>query len=278
MAGRKRPRKPRRKPSRARRSSRRTARRDADRLLHDPAARRPLPSLLFLSPLLVFYALGLIWVRPDLAARADLLLRQALAPLGLTGVLAPTWLVVGVLLAWHLVRRDPWRVPVRLLGRMAVETLILTVPLFVLQAVVTLAFRGGGALAMAGPYGSLRDAAAGGAAGPAWLAPAMASIGAGIYEELLFRLLMVGAALWLARTILGRESPGITVAVVLIAAGIFAGAHTLDDPTRFAWDSFLFRSAAGVYLGYLLVQRGFGIVAGAHIVFNLAVKAAGALR
>jgi len=242
-----------------------------DRLLHDPAARRPWPSLVFLSPLLTFYGVGLIWVRPDLAARADLLLRQALAPLGLTGVLAPTWLVVGILMAWHLVRRDPWRVPMRLLSRMTAETFLLAVPLFVLHAVMSAAFHGGGALAMARPAGTPAD-------GPDWLAIVMASIGAGIYDELLFRLLMVGGTLWLARRVLRRDSSGVTVAVVLIAAGIFAGAHTLDDPNRFAWDSFLFRSAAGVYLGYVFAQRGIGVAAGVHIVFDLFVRFAPALR
>jgi len=242
-----------------------------DRLLHDPAARRPWPSLVFLSPLLAFYAVGLIWVRPDLAARADLLLRQALAPLGLTGVLAPTWLVVGILMAWHLVRRDPWRVPRRLLGRMTAETFVLAAPLVVLYAVMSAAFHGGGTLAMG-------STGVGQAGAPDWLALAMASIGAGIYEELLFRLLMVGGTLYLARKVLRRDSPGVSVAVVLIAAGIFAGAHTLDDPNRFAWDSFLFRSAAGVYLGYVFAQRGIGVASGVHIVFDLFVKFTPALR
>ena len=261
----------RRKPSRLRRTPSRPARPDDARFLHDPATTRPLPSLLFLSPLLLFYGLGLIWVRPDLAARADVLLRQALAPLGLTGVLAPTWLVVGVLLVWHVVRRDPWRVPPRLLGRMAGETLLLTVPLFMLLVVMRLAVHTGPALAV-----PVRAAVP--AAGPDWLALAMTSIGAGIYEELLFRLLMVGAALWLARKVLHRDSPGVTVAVILISAGIFAGAHTLDAPNRFAWGSFLFRSAAGTYLGYVFAQRGFGVVAGVHIVFDLFVKFVPALR
>ncbi|MCX5653844.1 MAG: hypothetical protein NTY65_04240, partial [Planctomycetota bacterium] len=39
--------------------------------LTDTAAARPLASLIFLSPLLVAYVVGLIWVRPDLAATAD---------------------------------------------------------------------------------------------------------------------------------------------------------------------------------------------------------------
>ncbi|HUU09986.1 MAG TPA: CPBP family intramembrane glutamic endopeptidase [Phycisphaerae bacterium] len=234
------------------------------RLFLDPGARRPLPSLVFLSPLLAFYAFGLIWVRPDLAARADLLVRQAVEPLGLTGILAPTWLVVLVLVAWHLLRRDPMRVPLGLLGRMTVETLVLAVPLFAILGVAYVVFHVALSLAMPGSR----------AASTGWLAVAMTSIGAGIYEELLFRLLMVGGTLWLARKVFRWDSAGLVVAVVLISAGIFAGAHTLDDPTRFAWDSFLFRTAAGTYLGYVFARRGFGIAAGVHMVFDLAVKLA----
>jgi len=236
----------------------------AGRLFFDPEPRRPLPSLAFLSPFLAFYAFGLIWVRPDLVARADLLVRQAIEPLGLTGVLAPTWLVVVILMAHHLVRRDPTRLSLGLLGRMAVETLILTVPLFALAA-LSLVVRS--ALALALPAGRA-------AASPGWLNVVMTSIGAGVYEELLFRFLMVGGALWLSRKAMRRESEGVVVAVVLIAAAVFAGAHTLDDPTRFRWASFLFRTAAGTYLGYVFAHRGFGIVVGVHMVYDLAVKLA----
>ena len=231
-------------------------------LFLDPEPRRPLPSLAFLSPFLAFYAFGLIWVRPDLVARADLLVRRAIEPLGLTGVLAPTWLVVTVLMTWHLVRRDATRVSLRLLGRMLFETLILTVPLFALAG-LGLVVRS--ALALA---------AGAGAASPGWLGVAMTSIGAGVYEELLFRLLMVGGTLWLAHKVLRRESEGVVIAVVLIAAAVFAGAHTLDDPTQFRWASFLFRTAAGTYLGYVFAHRGFGIAAGVHMVYDLAVKLA----
>ncbi len=236
----------------------------ADHLFLDAEARRPLPSLAFLSPFLTFYAFGLIWVRPDLAARADLLVRRAIEPLGLTGVLAPTWLVVTVLMTWHLLRRDPTRLSGRLLARMGIETLVLTVPLFALAA-LSLVVRS--ALALALPVGRA-------ASSPAWLHVAMTSIGAGIYEELLFRLLMVGGTLWLARKVLRQQSEGVVVAVVLIAAAVFAGAHTLDDPTRFTWASFLFRTAAGTYLGYVFARRGFGIAAGVHMVYDLMAKLA----
>lgn len=233
------------------------------RFLRDTAAARPLASLVFLSPAFVFYVVGLLWVHPDLAARADILLRQALHWLGVTGVLAPTWLAVIVLLAWHMLRHDPWTVSRNLLLRMAVETLILTIPLFVILSVFHLASHSLLALPQA------RDAGA-----PTWLEVSMTSIGAGIYEELLFRLLMVGGPLFVLRHVLRKEAYGVVIAVVLVAAALFAGAHTLDDPTRFTWASFLFRTAAGAYLGFVFAYRGFGIAAGVHMVFDLAIKLA----
>ena len=224
--------------------------------LTDTAAARPLASLLFLAPVLAFYVVGLIWVRPDLAATADIWLREAMKLVGVSGVLAPTWLAIAVLLVWHLVQRDPWQVSGGLLGLMAAETVFLCVPLFL----VLFLFHGM-------PQGVAH------AAPIPWLEVVMTSIGAGLYEELLFRLLMVGGALFVLSHVLKNHSTGARLAVVLIAAGLFAGAHE-TDPTNFLWARFLFRSAAGIYLGYVFVYRGFGVVTGVHILFDLVLKAA----
>ena len=40
---------------------------------------------------------------------------------------------------------------------------------------------------------------------------------------------------------------------------------------QFAWDKFVFRAAAGTYLGAVFALRGFGIAAGAHILWNVYV-------
>jgi hypothetical protein len=236
----------------------------ADRLLHDPDAAKPLPSLIFLSPLLAFYAIGVFFVRPDFAARADILVRDLIEPLGLTGILAPTYIVIGVLILWHLLRREPANVSTHLLGLMAAETLLLTIPIFALHALVSAVRHG----TMTMELSAADDPATG------CLAVALTSVGAGIYEELLFRLILVGVPLAIAAKVFRVESAGFTVAVVLVAAGIFAGAHTIDDPRTFGWDSFIFRTGAGAYLGYVFARRGFGIAAGAHMVFDLVVKLA----
>jgi hypothetical protein len=230
-------------------------------LLRDPAAARPLASLVFLAPLLAFYAIGVVWLRQDMAARADILLRDALGWLGVTGYLAPTWMIVVILLVWHVLRRDPWRIPWGTVGLMAAETAILAVPLVLLAGIFNVASHGPALLAI----GS-REARS-------WIDVVQSCIGAGIFEELIFRLLMVGGTMYILRGILKEQSAGAAIAVVLIAAAVFAGAHLLDHPDRFAWDRFLFRSAAGIYLGFIFLYRGFGVAAGTHILFNAVVRA-----
>jgi hypothetical protein len=232
--------------------------------LKEAAATRPLASLVFLSPLLAFYVVGLMWVRPDLAATADVWLREGLRLLGVGGILAPTWLAVAVLLAWHLLRRDPWQMSWGLLGLMAAETALLVVPLLAAERFFHCLSQGA-ALAVAPADGP-----------PSWLEVAMTSIGAGVYEELLFRLLLVGGPIFILRHVLREDSAGGQVAVVLVVAGLFAGAHHLSNPAGFAWTVFLFRALAGVYLGFIFVYRGLGIAAGVHILFNLVIKFAGA--
>ncbi len=251
-----------RKPSRRRnRPSRR--RRAAGRLLFAEEARRPLVSLVFLLPVLLFYTVGLAWARPDLAAGADRLLRQGLAMLGVTGVAAPAFVVALYLVFVHLLRGDPLRVAPLLPGAMWLETIILTVPLVALHGVVRGLDRW---LALA----------VGGADGGGWLEAVMTSIGAGIYEELIFRVVLVGTLLVVCRRVLKLKGNGAIVAGVLIFAALFAGAHTLVGTEAFAWPAFLFRTAAGVYLSYLYAARGFGIAAGVHIVHNVAAKLLGA--
>jgi hypothetical protein len=235
------------------------------RFLTDAAAARPLASLLFLAPLLALYVVGLIWVRPDLAARADIILREGLQLLGVTGILAPTWLAVIVLLAWHMVRRDPWRISWRLPGLMAAETVVLAVPLLALERLFRALWHAA-PLAMGPPP----------AAAETWLEVAMSSIGAGLYEELLFRLLMVGGAVFVLSHVLKDDSFGGRLAVVLIAAALFSGAHVIDSPRLFAWMPFLFRAAAGTYLGFVFLYRGFGIAVGVHVLFDLVIKMAAA--
>jgi membrane protease YdiL (CAAX protease family) len=98
----------------------------------------------------------------------------------------------------------------------------------------------------------------------------MISLGAGIYEELLFRVLLVSALAWLMGRVF-RWRPNVAAAfAVLIGALIFSAFHYIG-PYRddLALASFTFRTVAGVLFSGLYLLRGFGITAWTHALYDV---------
>ncbi len=94
------------------------------------------------------------------------------------------------------------------------------------------------------------------------------SIGAGLYEELVFRVIIVYALLWLFKLFV-EEKPAVILAV-LLAAVLFSAVHytgSLGD--TFTWPSFVFRMLFGLALNALLLIRGFGITAWTHSMYDV---------
>jgi hypothetical protein len=97
------------------------------------------------------------------------------------------------------------------------------------------------------------------------------AIGAGIYEETIFRLLAVGAGLQLllAAGLHRREA---AVVAVLLGAVAFAAAHHLGDAGEpFTVAAFGFRALAGLALGAVLWFRSFAHAVYAHAAYDLLV-------
>jgi hypothetical protein len=98
----------------------------------------------------------------------------------------------------------------------------------------------------------------------------MLSLGAGLYEELLFRVILVSGLLLLARRVLGFGTTLANAFAVVIGALIFSAFHYVGpfgDPLRL--DSFAFRTIAGVAFSALYVFRGFGITAWTHALYDV---------
>ena len=98
------------------------------------------------------------------------------------------------------------------------------------------------------------------------------SVGAGLYEELVFRLILICVVVMVGADLL-KLSPGWTMAVaVLLSAVLFAAHHHPPMGSEpFAMPRFLFRSVAGAYLALLFLWRGYGVAAGTHVAYNVIV-------
>ncbi len=106
-----------------------------------------------------------------------------------------------------------------------------------------------------------------------WEATLFRSIGAGLYEELLFRLFLLSLLyLLFSRAFAFHDLPRILAmgAAVLLSGFLFALAHHLGpggDPLE--GRVLLFRFVMGVLLGILFVARGFGVVVYTHAWYDL---------
>lgn len=99
------------------------------------------------------------------------------------------------------------------------------------------------------------------------------SLGAGLYEELFFRVILVGALLYLFKKLFKRVNLAYASAIIL-AALIFSFAHytgELGDP--FSLGSFLFRFLFGLALNIIYIWRGFGLAAWTHAIYDVMVVA-----
>jgi hypothetical protein len=98
------------------------------------------------------------------------------------------------------------------------------------------------------------------------------SLGAGIYEELLFRVLLTGGLLWGLRIGPGMGRAGAAAGAVLVSALVFSAFHYVGAyGDRFTVASFTFRAIAGVAFSVLYVTRGLGITAWTHALYDVLV-------
>ncbi|MGQ0646280.1 MAG: CPBP family intramembrane glutamic endopeptidase [Gemmatimonadaceae bacterium] len=98
----------------------------------------------------------------------------------------------------------------------------------------------------------------------------MVSLGAGLYEELLFRVILVGALLWGSKKLLGWGPVASGMLAIVGGALIFSAFHyvgSFGDP--FTVSSFTFRAVAGLAFSALYVCRGFGITAWTHALYDV---------
>ncbi|MEE9297118.1 MAG: CPBP family glutamic-type intramembrane protease [Phycisphaerae bacterium] len=215
---------------------------------------------MFLLPLIIFYEVASLFIDPGgMAAARDRVIAFRLLQIffelfGVTGVLLPGFAVIAILLATHVASRQRWRVNTHGVAFMYIESLLWALPLVALN--------------------QFTNIAAADAPAQTWVANVALCVGAGIYEELVFRLALIGLIVIVGVDILRFPQSSTLIAAVLIAAGLFAlHHHPPFGGEPFDVFRFTFRSLAGVYLGAIFVVRGYGPAAGAHIGYNLLVIA-----
>jgi len=108
------------------------------------------------------------------------------------------------------------------------------------------------------------------AVGVTGLAPVWLALGAGVYEELFFRLLVLGGgALLMRKVFLWNRTWSVAVALV-VSSLLFSAVHhlgPLGEP--FQLYNFTFRAVCGALLGVIFLARGLGVAVWTHALYNL---------
>ncbi len=212
----------------------------------------------FLSvlPLFVLYEVMIIAVNEgrlgQVRVGAEVWLKGLLALIGGTGfvVLGLVLIVVGGVI-FFVERNEPIPIRARYFAWMVGESAAYA---FVVALAVSTTV---GLLFMAAP-----------AVGDTWTRLAL-SIGAGVYEELLFRVLLVGGLYALMRRI-SQGTLGPYLLAALVGAAIFSLVHYLGPfGDAFTLASFSFRFLFGLALNGLFLWRGFGVAAWTHALYDV---------
>lgn len=181
----------------------------------------------------------------------------------ISGWFLPGVALLAVLLAWQIIGRFAWTVEVRYLALMLIESILLAVPLMVLGRLVQ--HLGSDAPTLFAP--AAREFSQ---YGVSWRI-AM-SIGAGLYEELVFRMLVIAVMHAILVDVAKlSERLGVSIAIA-VSATLFMAYHWFGGTAESIelLDS-VFYLAAGVYFGLVFVVRGFGIAAATHAIYDIAV-------
>jgi hypothetical protein len=233
--------------------------------------RAPRYSLTFAFPLLVLYEILAFTLSGSefsgVRNGADVLLKTIFVALGGRSGLV----VFGALLVggggWLVVQdwRKAEEVNPRVFGLMAVESMVYAMIFGLvtstLTAVLVPIISGGSRLAVP---------ALGSIAGSGLASQIMISLGAGIYEELLFRVILVSGLAWLARKAFGWSPTAAGVFAVGVGALIFSAFHYIGPyGDRLNLGSFAFRAVAGLLFSSLYLLRGFGITAWTHALYDV---------
>ena len=245
--------------------------------------RRPFCNLIFLFPLLVAYEVGVAMTGSlhgaSIRNGADAWLRLWLLRAGVDLFWLLPLLLLGILFAWHLQARQPWRINWETLGGMLAESLLYAFVLIMFGQLIDYGFRHASTLRLQLEEITISQGL---------MIRLVTFMGAGIYEEFLFRLCLMPAIYGASRLIRIPRRWAI-LGTVCMTSFVFSLAHYLgpcpDGPVLEMvteamarvharpelWFGFAFRTLAGMFFAGLYFFRGFGIAVGAHAAYDVFV-------
>ncbi len=233
--------------------------------LYHHASRSAYYGVVTAIPLLLLYEGLLAATASRWRNTSDIWLRFALESLDISPQYAGGVAIFALLLALPWTRRNAPPIRPGILGLMLCETFILSALLGPTVHLLLHPWQGSFASIHLPHWMHTRLSLGGSSAEGLAL-----SIGAGLFEEMLFRVVLFGGLWVLLRQILPSWLALCSAAVV--ASLLFSIAHHVGAyGETFAWSIFGFRTVAGLLLSTLYAWRGFAITTYTHMFYDILV-------
>lgn len=222
-------------------------------------SKSPLYSFIFTLPLFLLYEVGIFLISSrdidQLRNGADVLMRQVLESFGIYGMygFGGTFLI-GFLIAFIRQKKNlrTSEIESRFLLIMFFESIVWATLLVIMMIKIPI-------------FLSLSNE-------DHLIQQVVLAIGAGIYEEFVFRVLLISGLAILFGLIFNWGEFGKTFLSVIISSAIFSIFHFFGSyGDTFSFPLFFVRFFAGIFLAMIYIFRGFGITAYAHSIYDLFV-------
>lgn len=239
---------------------------------------RPVYALAYLLPFIVIYEIGTMLISPEALNRSQVRvvsfvwMQNALEYLGFSQRFVwvmPPLAVVLILIGLQITSRSDWKVYPSDFIPMTIECILLAIPLIVLCLAINRSVN-------PSAIGAMQTSAAVETDQGTFMVNIVTGIGAGIYEELIFRLVLICILMMLFQDLLNLDRTISVVLSILISAVLFSLHHhffflngSLHSGEAFSFMKFTFRLLAGIYFAVLFAVRGFGIAAGTHAYYDI---------
>ena len=215
----------------------------------------PLYSFIITLPIFLTYELGIFWMRNIefnyIQNGADVLIEQAILRLGFDVIYVSSIIFLFVLLIIIYYQKHHFNslsISRPYLGAMFLESIVYAIILFFLMGNLYLMDVSTNDL-----YCNI-----------------ILSLGAGIYEELIFRVLLIYIFYQSIKFLFRLSKFSTNFYAVILSAILFSSFHFIGAES-FNQEAFAVRFIAGIFLAFLYVQRGFGITAITHSFYDIFV-------
>ena len=222
-------------------------------------SRSPFYSFIFILPLFIIYEFGIYLISagdlPTIRNGADVMLRKILTHFGIHGLYGMALLFfLGITITFFLNKGK--------IKDLKIKSNYFLISIFesILWSLVLYIILSQGQLLLAKGDTKL------------FMQQLVLSIGAGIFEEFVFRVLLVSGLAFIVELFIKKQNIFKMAISITVAAAIFSIFHFFGEYADVPIISLFFiRFAAGIVLGYIYILRGFGIAAYSHSFYNILV-------